>query len=120
MSALFIILVSLMMTLFSETVLISTRYISGLIPNLIKKSWTDSRVHSLHLFTTIYQLSFDGLPNSNLQNHDIFRMPACLDWMFLTPRETPKYFLTVKFPVICQSTKCFQDFRSSSHSFIMK
>ena len=29
------------MTLFSEKVLISTRCISGLMPNLIKKSWTD-------------------------------------------------------------------------------
>ena len=42
MLALFIILVSLTMTLFSEKVLISSRCISGLMPNLIKKSWTDS------------------------------------------------------------------------------
>jgi hypothetical protein len=40
-SALFIILVSLTMTLFNEKVLISNRCISGLMPNLIKKSWTD-------------------------------------------------------------------------------
>jgi hypothetical protein len=31
-----------MMTLFSEKVLISRRCKSGLMPNLIKKSWTDS------------------------------------------------------------------------------
>ena len=42
LSALFIILVSLTMTLFSEKVLISNRCINGLLPNLIKKSWTDS------------------------------------------------------------------------------
>ena len=34
------------MTLFSEKVLISTRCISSLMPNLIKKSWTDSKVQS--------------------------------------------------------------------------
>ena len=38
MSALFIILVSLKMTLFSEKVLISNRCVSGLMSNLIKKS----------------------------------------------------------------------------------
>ena len=42
MSVLFIILVSLTMTLFSEKVLISNRCISSLMSNLIKKSWTDS------------------------------------------------------------------------------
>ena len=40
------ILVSLTMTLFSEKVLISNRCISGLMPNLIKKSWTDSTQES--------------------------------------------------------------------------
>ena len=45
MSALFIILVSLTMTsLFSEKILISKRCINGLMPNLIKKSWTVSNV----------------------------------------------------------------------------
>ena len=33
-----------MMTLFSEKVLISNRCISGLMSNLIKKSWMDSMV----------------------------------------------------------------------------
>ena len=33
------------MTLFSEKNLISNRYISGLMPNLIKKSWTVSSLH---------------------------------------------------------------------------
>jgi hypothetical protein len=42
LSALFIILVCLMMTLFSEKVLLSHRCITGLMPILIKKSWTDS------------------------------------------------------------------------------
>ena len=42
MSALFIILVGLMVTLSSEKMLISTRCISGFVPNLIKKSVTVS------------------------------------------------------------------------------
>ena len=40
---LFIILVGLTMTLFSEKMLISTRCLHGSMSNLIKKSWTDSR-----------------------------------------------------------------------------
>ena len=46
MSALFIILVSLRMILFSEKMLISNRWISGLMSNLIKKSWKVSSPHS--------------------------------------------------------------------------
>ena len=42
LSALFISLVGLMMTLFSEKMRIFHRCIHGLIPNLIKKSWTVS------------------------------------------------------------------------------
>ena len=42
LSALFIILVVLPMTLFSEKMLISHRCIHVLMPNLIKKSWTVS------------------------------------------------------------------------------
>ena len=42
MSALFIILVGLMMTLFGEEMLISHKCIHGLMPNIIKKSWTVS------------------------------------------------------------------------------
>ena len=44
MSALFIILVSLTMTLFSEKILISNRCIRGLMSNLFKKSWTVSNL----------------------------------------------------------------------------
>ena len=39
---LFIILLGLTMTLFSDEMLISHRCIHGLMPNLIKKSWTVS------------------------------------------------------------------------------
>ena len=42
LTRLFIILVSLTMSLFSEKMLISNRCISGFMPNLIKKSWTVS------------------------------------------------------------------------------
>ena len=48
LSALFIILVGLPMTRFSEKVIISTRCIHGFMSNLIKKSWTDSIVHTFH------------------------------------------------------------------------
>ena len=43
---LFIILVSLMRSLFCEKMLISNRCISGLMSNLIKKSWTVSNLHA--------------------------------------------------------------------------
>ena len=56
LSALFIILVSLTMTLFSEKVLISNRCISGLMANLIKKSWTDSIVSLLRCFFVTFFL----------------------------------------------------------------
>ena len=42
LTMLFIILVSLTRSLFSEKMIISNRCISGLMPNLIKKSWTIS------------------------------------------------------------------------------
>ena len=45
MSDLFIILVGLTMTLFSEKIPISHRCIRGLMPNLIKKSWTVSMLY---------------------------------------------------------------------------
>ena len=35
----------------SEKVLISARYISGLMPNLIKKSWTDSNLDLFELLS---------------------------------------------------------------------
>ena len=42
LTRLFMILVSLARSLFSEKMLISNRCISGLMSNLIEKSWTDS------------------------------------------------------------------------------
>ena len=46
-SALFIILVGLKMTGFSEKMLVSIRFIHGFMSNLIKKSWTYSKGDSL-------------------------------------------------------------------------
>ena len=46
LTRLFIILVSLMRSSFSEKMLVSNRCISGLMSNLIKKSWTVSSVRS--------------------------------------------------------------------------
>jgi hypothetical protein len=37
------------MSLFSEKMLISNRCISGLMPNLIKKSWTVSNVYGMNV-----------------------------------------------------------------------
>ena len=45
LTRLFIILVSLRMSLFSDKMLIFNRCISGLMSNLIKKSWTVSNQH---------------------------------------------------------------------------
>ena len=57
---LFIIFVSLTMTLFSEKVLISNRCISGLMSNLIKKSWTDStaQLHGHYGMKTVCHRKF--------------------------------------------------------------
>ena len=44
----------LKMTLFSEKVLISARCISGLMPNLIKKSWTDSILNPWCMYCTFF------------------------------------------------------------------
>ena len=52
LTRLFIILVSLTRSLFSENMLISNRCISGLMPNLIKKSWTVSNIDILLEFLT--------------------------------------------------------------------
>ena len=65
MSALFVILVSLMMLLFSQKVLISNRCISGLMSNLIKKSWTDSN------------------PACSLQHFEIFIHLPCFTFISL-------------------------------------
>ena len=47
---LFIILLSLTMTLFSEKMLISNICVHGLMPNLIENSWTVSILHIYHIF----------------------------------------------------------------------
>ena len=49
LSALFIILVGLMVTLSCEKMLISTRCIHGFMSNLIKKSWTDSTLRATYI-----------------------------------------------------------------------
>ena len=46
LTRLLMILLILTRSLFSEKMLISNRYISGLMPNLIKKSWTLSNVEA--------------------------------------------------------------------------
>ena len=52
LTMLFIILVGLTMSLFSDEMLISHRCIRGLMPNLIKKSWTVPNVHLIQIACT--------------------------------------------------------------------
>ena len=73
MSALFIILVGLTKTLFSDKMLISHRCIRGLMPNLIKKSWTVSIVYVL--FFVAHQMSiFEIIVSSDVINV----VPKCM------------------------------------------
>ena len=73
MSALFIILVSLTVSLFSEKVLVSNRCIIGLMSNLIKKSWTDSIIYLFSLI--LYILYFSKI--------FIIIVPDFAFWVFL-------------------------------------
>ena len=61
LSALFIILVGLTMTRFSEKMLICNRCIHGFMSILIKKSWTDSSNQSRALILTYIVHLKDGL-----------------------------------------------------------
>ena len=64
LTRLFTILWSLTRSLFSEKMLISNRYSSGLMPNLIKKSWTVSTQRSM---TAMQPTQINKFPN--FQNH---------------------------------------------------
>ena len=61
LTRLFIILVSLTMSLFSEKMLIFNRCISGLMSNLIKKSWTVSNID-------VCRFRLNGLVTQNISN----------------------------------------------------
>ena len=83
-------LISLTRSLFNEKMLISNRYISGLMPNLIKKSWTDSIINAitvnLHEMPLLRCYAFFW-PNLKT-NHNILSLqdsktsdgPSCIDW----------------------------------------
>ena len=85
MSALFIILVSLMMTLFSEKVLIYNRCISGLMPNLIKKSWTDSCIYA-----TCFNFLLNKLYFRNEFKYTYFTNLTTACWRSQKSRTNPK------------------------------
>ena len=71
---LFIILVSLTMTWFSEKVLISTRCIHGFMSNLIKKSWTVSKVEAKD--KQLFELSGPHVLNwKKTQSLDVRNLP---------------------------------------------
>ena len=84
MSALFIILLSLTITLSSEKVLNSNRCISGLMPNLITKSWTDSTLNVLgiQMFSILEFLYFVKLDNQKIKSHQ----PRSLGWTLCSCR----------------------------------
>ena len=100
MSALFIILVSLTMTLFSEKVFISNRCNSGLMSYKIKKSWTDSTpdllgkslvTHSFFPDLSINNLAAIFLCRNIYRNksRNLLTLPFYLYIMcFRTPQET--------------------------------
>ena len=60
LTRLFIILVSLMRSLFTEKMLISNKCISDLMANLIKKSWTVSNVYLTRLWLRTWLFYFLG------------------------------------------------------------
>ena len=68
LTRLFIILVSLTRSLFIEKMLISNRCISGLMSNLIKKSWTVSSTYtSLEVHSMYYIAQSEGRSLCNVQ-----------------------------------------------------
>ena len=89
MSALFIILVSLIMTLFSEKILNSNRCISGLMPNLIKKSWTVSTQHIFLNFVKRYRKH-----NLHILSHVMLREE---NWTILVGQSKIRYLLMYLF-----------------------
>ena len=101
--ALFIILVSLTMTIFSEKVLISIRCICGLMSYLIKKSWTDSNEHAFVLFRFWCWSRITALLNKcncNLQSLSFSIAPHCPFSSNLSHEQilTSKTYRTTKWP----------------------
>ena len=101
---LFIILVSLTMTLFSEKMLISTRCIHGFMSNLIKKSWTDS---SVRLYSAVkFMLTLDTY-NVKLTDYGrLVKKSPSLNGRKSTP--TPKFLGTAEAYFVCHIGPNFQ------------
>ena len=77
LTRLFIILVSLTMSLFSEKMLIFNRCISGWMSNLIRKSWTVSNVNA-----PLYKLIWNMLWNYfQLQGYNLSLYLPLLKWV---------------------------------------
>ena len=90
---LFIILVSLTMTWFSEKMLISTRCIHGFMSNLIKKSWTDSSTQTVYGILT--QLFFMDVSWEPVQ-HVLRKLRLCSLKAFCSEIIMAKYFYDLK------------------------
>ena len=103
LTRLFIILVCLTRSLFSEKMLTSNRCISGLMSNLIKKSWTVSiqAVHFAQGFYFLFSFFYNFFSNSfkslfSLQYHNNIRLRISLIFFFtflkLCPNLSNKYW----------------------------
>ena len=84
LTRLFIILVSLRRSLFSEKMLISNKCISGLMSNLIKKSWTVSNLDIVLLLENLVS-RLSGVHNSPLKYDYSSKTKSCnaLDFIFI-------------------------------------
>ena len=105
MSALFIILVSLTMTLFSDKMLISHRCICCLMPNLIKKSWTVSTL-VLSIACSLYYVVV--LLHSNLhQQAPVHSNLKCIFLLAMAHIGFKDFFRKWKFQFFIQNPQSF-------------
>ena len=95
---LFIILVSLTMTCFSEKMLVSTICIHGLLSNFIKKSSTDS-TGAVFIWKSKFTIGFGNLWKFWVESSCVAREPIRLDILFPSAGaavahglELPRYF----------------------------
>ena len=93
--ALFIILVSLAMTLFSDKTFISNRWIGGLMPNLHKKNLGRSLTHNqddpLSSFGVVHKLRWQDEVGEKCQRYDYAGFPLTYQSSYILKR--PQIFL---------------------------
>ena len=105
MSALFIILVGLMMTWYDEKMSISNRWIRCLMPNLIKKSWTVSTL-VLSIACSLYYVVV--LLHSNLhQQAPVHSNLKCIFLLAMAHIGVKDFFRKWKFQFFTQNPQSF-------------